>query len=273
MQDVFGLTYPGKMTIADVLAGADGSAPARLSVTGGPENRPANLIARADNLRFLRAALAGELPGIGEIGGKVRLIYIDPPFSTLDEFSDKAGKKAYADKRKGAEYVEFLRRRLILAREVLAEDGSIFVHLDPKMAHYIKLVLDEVFGKSNFRNEIAWCYTGPGSPRMRQFNRKHDTIFWYSKGEKWVFNADAVRTRSEVHGGGFKGALTRAETENYERKGKIPEDWWEFAVSARFPADGVNRTGYPTEKPNKLLRRIIETASVEGDIVLDFFSG
>lgn len=90
--------------------------------------------------------------------GKVKLIYIDPPFATQEEFQTKEGAKAYSDKKKGAEFLEFIRRRLILAKEILAPDGAIYVHLDQKMGHYVKVILDEVFGKNNIRNEIIWCY-------------------------------------------------------------------------------------------------------------------
>ena len=105
------------------------------------------------------------------------MIYIDPPFATADEFQNKEGAKAYTDKKKGAEFVEFLRRRLILAREILADDGNIFVHLDYRKAHYIRVLLDEIFGERNFRNQIAWCYSGPGQAN-KYFPRKHDYILF-----------------------------------------------------------------------------------------------
>ncbi|MFZ5341138.1 MAG: DNA methyltransferase, partial [Patescibacteria group bacterium] len=103
------------------------------------------------------------------------MIYIDPPFATENDFNSGDGKKAYTDKRKNSEFIEFLRKRLILAKEILADDGSIYVHLDWKKAHYIKLVLDEVFGESNFINDIIWYYrrwTAPSS----YFQRYHDII-------------------------------------------------------------------------------------------------
>ena len=108
---------------------------------------------------------------------------------------------------------------------------------------------------------------------MRQYNRKHDTILWYSKSNSWTFNSDAIRVASEVHQGGFKGEMGAAESSSYTEKGKIPEDWWEFAVAARIPVDGKKRMGYPTEKPEKLLNRIIEASSNPGDIVFDCFMG
>ena len=138
--------------------------------------------------------------------------------------------------------------------------------------------MDEFFGPSNFVNEIAWCYYGPGSPGMRQFNRKHDNILWYSKTHNvWKFNADAVRVpHDEKTTGNFKQGLRGSGfiAGDYNlADGKIPEDWWEMAIAGRYPNDGVKRVGYPTEKPFKLLERIISAATDEGDIVADFFMG
>ena len=195
----------------------------------------------------------------------------------------------------------FMRNRLEIAKDLLSEDGSIFVHLDWNEVHYCKVIMDEIFGRECFRNEIIWCYNGPGSPKMRQLNRKHDNILWYSKSpDGWVFNGDDVRLESEVHAGGFNGEMTSNVSGEYTEKGKIPEDWWTIyhtaedlkedleiltqeeiknadwfkaAVAARIRNDGEKRTGYLTEKPYKLMERLIKMASNEGDIVLDFFCG
>ncbi len=163
--------------------------------------------------------------------------------------------------------------RLIILRELLSEKGSIFLHCDWHKIHHLRCLMDDIFGAENLRNEIIWCYTGPGSPGMKQFNRKHDNILWYSKGKDWTFNGDAVRVESEVHSGGFQGLMDNSVSGEYSSKGKIPEDWWEFAVASRFKVDGNIRTGYPTEKPYKLISRIIESASNPGDIVFDCFMG
>ncbi|HDQ15846.1 MAG TPA: site-specific DNA-methyltransferase, partial [Bacteroidetes bacterium] len=141
------------------------------------------------------------------------------------------------------------------------------------IGHYVKILMDEVFGEDNFLNEIIWCYTGPGSPGMKQFSRKHDTIFYYKMSDEWVFNADDIRIESEVHSGGFKGEMDNSSSSKYTEKGKIPEDWWEFAVSSRFKVDGAKRVDYATEKPYKLLERIIKASSNENNIVADFFGG
>ena len=90
-------------------------------------------------------------------------------------------------------YLVMMAIRIVEMHRILKSNGSLYIHCDPSASHYLKIILDAVFGHQNFRNEIIWCYTGPGSPNMRQFNRKHDDIFWYSKGDEWIFNREAVR--------------------------------------------------------------------------------
>lgn len=287
-QKEYELVYAGKMRKEDLLANEDGVFPVPLQtekVFNGNEYKAfkdgwKNMIVFGDNLQFLKTIYENKDPLIKDkVKNKVKLIYIDPPFATTDDFQNKEGAKAYNDKKKGAEFVEFLRRRLILAREILADDGSIFVHLDYKKAHYIKLALDEIFGELHLVNEIIWAYTGPGSPKIKQFNRKHDTIFWYSKSDKWTFNKDQIRVPYKDPNQSFRAAFDDGEgwdeedLEELRKKGKVPEDWWEFSVAARLRVDGVERTGYPTEKPNKFLERIIKATSDEDDIVMDFFGG
>jgi len=171
-------------------------------------------------------------------------------------------------------YLAMMAPRLVELRRVLKSTGSIFLHCDPTASHYLKILMDAVFGPKNFRNEIVWCYFGPGSPGIRQFLRKHDTIFWYSMGPTWTFNADAVRIphakktqenyKVGLVGSGFEGAdhLIHAG-------GKIPEDWWPIAIAPR----GKEYLGYPTQKPLALLDRIIRAASNDDDTVLDPFCG
>lgn len=187
-------------------------------------------------------------------------------------------EKQYGDIWTNDEYLQFMYERLLLMRELLSDKGSIFMHCDWHKNHHLRCLMDEVFGPSNFVNEIAWCYYGPGSPGMRQFNRKHDNILWYSKTYNvWKFNADAVRVpHDEKTTGNFKQGLRGSGfiAGDYNlADGKIPEDWWEMAIAGRYPNDGVKRVGYPTEKPFKLLERIISAATDEGDIVADFFMG
>lgn len=229
--------------------------------------------------------------------GKVKMIYIDPPYNTG---GDSFG---YNDTFNHSTWLTFMRNRLMVARDLLTADGSIYVQLDWNEAHYCKVLMDEIFGRDCFRNEIIWCYTGPGSPGMKQLNRKHDTILWYSRSpNEWTFNGNDIRLRSEVHAGGFKGEMSANVSSSYSEKGKIPEDWWELfhtpedlaneirrlneenktindsdwfkaAVAARIRVDGVQRTGYLTEKPYKLMERLIRQGTNEGDLVLDFFAG
>ncbi|MBQ7024035.1 MAG: hypothetical protein IJN29_10655 [Akkermansia sp.] len=229
--------------------------------------------------------------------GQVKMIYIDPPYNTG---GDSFG---YNDTFNHSTWLTFMRNRLEVARDLLTPDGSIYVQLDWNEAHYCKVLMDEIFGRDCFRNEIIWCYTGPGSPGMKQLNRKHDTILWYSRNpNEWVFNGNDIRLRSEVHAGGFKGEMSANVSSSYTEKGKIPEDWWELfhtpedladeirrlseeqkkiddadwfkaAVAARIKVDGVQRTGYTTEKPYKLMERLIRQGTHEGDLVLDFFAG
>jgi DNA modification methylase len=230
-----------------------------------------------------------------EFKGRIDLIYIDPPFDVGADFTmdvpfgdgkETVGKDqstlemvAYRDMwGKGTDsYLHMMFERLTLMKELLRDTGSIFVHCDWRVNHYIHAMLDEIFN-GNLRNEIIWCYTGPGSPGMSQYNRKHDSIYWYSvKAKGFKFCEDQVRIphdektqanfRAGLSGSGFIG-------ENYDLpEGKIPEDWWEMAIAARFPVDGIRRTGYATEKPWQLVERILKTCTEEGDLVADFFGG
>lgn len=244
-------------------------------------NSGVNRLIQGDNLEaLLRLNDEGFANEIG-------LIYIDPPFflgqdihaNVANGRRDERQEPVYTDRWPGGlpEYLAMLEPRLELAVKLLAPHGSLWVHLDWHVVHYVKVMLDKLLGMNAFRNEIVWCYTGPGSPKMRQFNRKHDTLLWYAKGSTWTFNGDAVREehhvktqanfRAGLGGSGF-GPDTRVLP-----PGKVPEDWWIFPMAARFPVDGIRRTGYPTEKPIALLERIILANSAPGDWVLDAFAG
>jgi len=234
----------------------------------------------------------------------VDLIYLDPPFNSNADYKSAAGE--FSDKWTLAEvdsewltqcvitrpsfgayisaigdmhskammaYVAFMTQRLMQMHRVLKSTGSIYLHVDPTASHYLKVVMDRIFGKDNYRNEIVWCYHGPGSPGMRQFNRKSDTIFWYNKGDTWTFNKDAVRLPYKdggPHAGGFKGTDVKPTDPKYSKAGKVPENWWTIAIAARSKKEYV---GYPTQKPLALLHRIIKASSNEGDVVLDPFCG
>ncbi len=148
-----------------------------------------NLIVQGDNLQFLKTCYLNQDPLIKDkVKGKVKLVYIDPPFATKSDFAAKDGEDSYADKIDRAEFVEQIRERLIFIRDCLAIDGSIFLHLDSKMDHYIRVVLDEVFGSVNFRNEIVRIKCNPKNYTTASFGNIHDTIFFYSKSSALELN-------------------------------------------------------------------------------------
>lgn len=223
--------------------------------------------------------------------GKINLIYIDPPFYTGSDFSyitrvnddteiekepSIIEQRAYRDTWSGgiASYLKYMYERLSLMRDLLAEDASIYIHLDWRVGHYVKVMCDEIFGYDNFINEIIWCYTGPRkSPKA--FSRKHDVILAYSKGNDYKFNEQRVPHKSGVHNtgqvfGDFSSADPKLK-EEMEKEGKLLEDWWiDIWSTDRYREELI---GYSTQKPEVLLRRIIKVASDEGDIVADFFCG
>ena len=253
-----------------------------------------NKLIWGDNKMVLSSLKNGPLRDEIEAQGGLKLIYIDPPFDVGADFSmdiEIGGETftkepnileeiAYRDTwGKGSDsFVAMIYERLSLMHDLLAKDGSIYVHCDWRVTSYIREVLDELFGKENIRNELIWTFTGPGSPGMKQYNRKHNTIYWYSKSkENWTFEDMAIRiAHHEKTSGNFKPGLEGSgfKADTYELpEGKVPESWWEMAVASRFPVDGIKRIGYPTEKPWALLERIIKGSSKPGDLVADFFSG
>ncbi|MDD9967785.1 MAG: site-specific DNA-methyltransferase [Myxococcales bacterium] len=232
-------------------------------------------ILAGDNLPHLRALPASHF----------RLIYIDPPFNTgkqqtrtqlaterVAEGGDRIGfgghayrttvlgKRAYADA--FDDYLAFLAPRLSEVPRLLSDDGSLFVHLDYREVHYAKLMLDEMFGRECFMNEIIWAYDY-GARTKKRWSTKHDTILWYAMNPKdYVFNFEEM-DRIPYMAPGLVGAEKAA-------RGKTPTDvWWHTIVSP----NGREKTGYPTQKPLGILRRIINVHSEPGDRVLDFFAG
>lgn len=273
----------------DVLAGEDGTLPVPLQlerVFNGKEH-PAfedgwkNMIVFGDNLQFLKTINENKDPLIKDkVKGKVKLIYIDPPFATQDEFQNKEGAKAYSDKKRGAEFLEFIRRRLILAREILAEDGSIYVHLDQKMSHYVKTILDEIFGKNNFLNEIVWYYRR-WNIAGKMFAKNHDVILYYAKNKgKHIFN-NLYIPKSEKSSGGGRAWQSFIDEKTGKRKSVLLEEDSKgvpmpdvFDISMINPmAKERKMVNYPTQKPEELLARIIKASTNEGDLIMDFFGG
>ena len=245
-----------------------------------------NKLIFGENLQILKTLIQmkneGQLKNEDGTDG-VKLIYIDPPFATRKEFKARGEEQiAYADKLSGAAFIEFIRKRLILAKELLADDGCICVHLDNKMAHYIKVILDEIFNKNNFRNEIIWSYSTQGRPTDR-FAQKHDQIFVYGKTQNTFFNVEESKVDyskeyidshfTDVDENGRKCRIRIDAGKKriyYPEDGMIPNDVWDIPYENSM---SKNRTGYPTQKPEKLLEKIIKFATKKGDIVLDFFVG
>lgn len=253
-----------------------------------------NKLIWGDNKLVLSSLKGGPLRREIEAAGGLKLVYIDPPFDVGDDFSfeveigDSTLAKsptvleeiAYRDTwgRGRDSYAAMIYERISLIADLLHSEGSFLVHCDWRVSGLIRNILDERLGRDNIRNEIIWTFTGPGSPGMRQFNRKHNTIFWYSKSNTWTFNDNEVRTpHDEKTSQNFKGGLVGsgfvADTYALAEKGKIPESWWPYAIAQRYPVDGVWRTGYATEKPIPLLERIIKGLSGPNDLVGDFFCG
>ena len=245
---------------------------------GYPSAVPASDLYLGDNLEIMQSLL----PAYAE---KIDLIYVDPPFFTNKKFKARIGRgedsripsewkldKGYSDHWNDLdEYLQFLYERLTMMHKLLSPEGSLYLHLDWHADAYARILLDEIFGANHLVNQIAWLYHGP-SPIRNAFNRKHDTIFLYSKSDKYTFNCDDVR---EPYNPSTYKTFASSKKAGFGKipdlkRGKVPEDWWYFPVVARLHNE---RTGYPTQKPEALLERIIKASSNEGDLVADFFCG
>lgn len=256
-----------------------------------------NMLIFGDNLQTMKTLLemkkSGRLCNTDGTPG-VRMIYIDPPFATRRDFKGSQDQKAYQDKIAGADFLEFIRRRLIFLHEILSDDGNIFVHIDWKKGHYVRALLDEIFGEENFINEIVWHYR-KWSTDIKAFQRNHDTLFWYAKREKSPerkFEVVAYEPPSEGTLRRWKGKKQRAvfdangrraatDTDEESTGAPISDVWKDIEaladdnvleVSIINPA-AVERVGYPTQKPEALLDRIIRAVTSRGDLVLDAFAG
>ena len=261
-----------------------------------------NRLIYGDNLLAMQALLAGDpATGLPSLRGKVDLIYIDPPFDSKADYRTKLTlpggdinqkpttieQFAYADTWKNGtdSYLRMLYPRLVLMRELLSDHGSIYVHIDWHVGHYVKVLMDEIFGKGNLKNEIIWCYSigGKGS---RFFGRKHDTILWYTNGDEYCFNGKDslvsterkenthMRTKIDEDGREYQEKTDKKSGKVYRYyvdEGKIPNDYW--IDIEQLNREDAERIGYATQKPSKLLERIIAASSNEGDLVCDFFGG
>ena len=262
--------------------------------TGGWVNK----LIWGDNKYILSSLKNGPLREEIEKQGGIKLIYIDPPFDVGADFPMKVdiGDNAYEKKPNILEHIAYrdtwgkgedsflsmIYERLILMRDILADDGSIYVHCDWRLSGSIKLILNEIFDTKFFRNEIIWHYSTLGRPDDR-FAQKHDTIFCYGKSENTFFNLSEAKIpysqdyiKSHFRDKDDKGRQCRKRVDAgklriyYPDEGMIPNDVWEIPYENSM---SKNRTGYPTQKPEKLIERIIKSSSKENDIVCDFFVG
>lgn len=258
-----------------------------------------NRLIYGDNLLAMAALLAGD-EDTQSLRGKIDLIYIDPPFDSKADYRTKVRlpgatisqkptvleQFAYSDTWAGgtASYLSMIVPRLVLMRELLSDRGSIFVHLDWHVGHYVKIVLDEIFGKENFINEVIWTYKF-GARGKSAFGRKHDAIYFYGKTGQYFLNLDAVRVPHEPaslelnfrkidddgrryrEGRWSDGRVYRY----YADEGRALDDVWSD-LNSLHQAD-PERVDYATQKPAALLERIIKAASPEGGLVADFFVG
>jgi len=253
-------------------------------VYGDKEVKDFNKLFWGDNLQVLSHLLK-------EYRGKIDLIYIDPPFDSKADYVRKVKirgekvegsgqglfeEKQYTDIWERDEYLQFMYERILMMKELLSDKGSIYLHCDWHKNSYLRLIMDEVFGQDNFVNEIVWCYTGPTNQK-RNFPRKHDTILWYEKNkDKRVFNIENLRVdyKKSTKSGGKTALTGRADDkvlEALDEQGKLVEDWWiDIADLGKMHGEDV---GYPTQKTEALIERIIKASSNEGDVVADFFMG
>ena len=206
------------------------------------------------------------------------LIYLDPPFCSQANYHQQINIDGqthtipgFTDVLSVDAYLQFIYERLHPLKDLLSDTGSLFLHCDYQQSHTIRCLLDEVFGPKQFRNEIIWHYTGGGRAK-KYFSRKHDSIFWYSKGTSWTFNTESIRIPYKATSGFAKGGITSKSGKKYlpNPKGTLPDDTWDIPMLNPLAKE---RTGYPTQKPMTLLERIVLACSNAGDSVLDPFMG
>ena len=276
------LVLPSK-DVSGLFKGSSPQIPNAFNMAGG-NGEWMNRLIYGDNLLAMQALLAGDAQtGLPSLRGKVDLIYIDPPFDSKADYRTKISlpgtdieqkptileQFAYADTWEDGtiSYLRMMYVRLVLMNELLSDSGSIYVHIDWHVGPYIKILLDDIFGKQNFRNEIIWGYD-IGGRSENEFAKKHDNIFFYAKSiSKAKFDPTHIYVPYKTQTEGRKKPLISKE--KLER-GKIPTNVW-----TDIPINLVmsQRVNYQTQKPEKLLERLIYRASVKGDLVCDFFGG
>lgn len=223
----------------------------------------------ADNLEIMRSLATSDFKG------KFQMIYMDPPFYSGAKYfsrrSDGLKKLAYSDVWGSGllEYLEMIAKRILIARELLSDDGLIWIHLDYRAVHYVKIIMDEIFGMENMVNEIVWGYRSGGASG-RRFARKHDTILLYSKTKEYKFNPQ--KEKSYNRGAlpyNFKGVQEYEDEKGWYTLVNM-RDIWEIPMVGRTSGE---RTGYATQKPEELIRRMVLASTDVGDLCGDFFAG
>lgn len=238
----------------------------------------AGMIALGDNLSFMGWLLRER--GMAE---KLDLIYIDPPFFSKADYAaeirvstgltkvPQMKQKAYHDVWENGmgQYLRMLTLRLLFMKDLLSQQGSIWIHLDWHAVHYVKLIMDELFGEKNFINEVIWTYKS-GGVSSRHFARKHDTLLYYAKGKDYFFRAQKEKSYNR----GFRPYRFKGVAEYKDEVGWYTmvnkKDVWQLDMVGRTSAE---RTGYATQKPEALLEQILESCTKEGDLCADFFCG
>lgn len=240
------------------------------------EANPENILYHADNIEAIMDLIQRGY------SGKLDLIYIDPPFFTMANYNNKVqinnnGEKAtieymaYTDTWKGglSEYLEMLTVRFLLMKELLSDKGSIYVHVDYRTVHYLRILMDYIFGMDNFLNEVIWAYKSGGSTK-KHYSRKHDNILVYSKTKNYIFNPQKEKSYNRgFKPYRFKGVMEYEDTMGWYTLVNL-KDVWQIDMVGRTSRE---RVGYDTQKPEALLERIILSSSKEGSIVADFFAG
>lgn len=294
------LVLPSK-DVSGLFKGSTPQIPNAFTMAGG-NGEWMNRLIYGDNLLAMQALLAGDAQtGLPSLRGKVDLIYIDPPFDSKADYRTKISlpgtdiqqkptvieQFAYADtwEEGTISYLKMMYPRLVLMKELLSESGSLYVHIDWHVGHYVKLLLDEIFGKDSMLNEIMWCYS-IGGKGTRFFGRKHDVIFLYSKSSHYIFNGKDQLVATERKENSHMRLKVDEDGREYQEKtdkksgkvyryyvdeGKIPNDYW--TDIEQLNREDAERVGYATQKPERLLERIIAASSNKDSLVCDFFGG
>ena len=277
------LVLPSK-DVSGLFKGSAPQIPNAFNMAGG-NGEWMNRLIYGDNLLAMQALLAGDVQtGLPSLRGKVDLIYIDPPFDSKADYRNDImlpgidiqqkptviEQFAYADtwEEGTISYLKMLCPRLILIRELLSNNGCLYVHIDWHVASYVKVLLDEIFGKEKFINEIIWYYKNASRGKQKLAN-SHDNIYWYKKGDNYKFNLNEVLVPFES--GMTEWRYSQGGQKDKEMpKGKTPDD---VITLSSLNAMSKERVGYGTQKPEELIEKFIKASSNGGDLVCDFFGG